>query len=567
MPTYNRWDQLIRVLDAYAAEAPAAPPFELLVCDDASSDATPEKVQAFAAEAPYPVRYLRQTHKGPAAARNMGVANAHAPIILFSDDDCIPTPGIITRHLGHVQPGVACIGQIVWHPDVTVTPFMRFLCPGVMFNFEGVTDHNNASYETFYTANASIMREDFLAAGGFDENFPAAAFEDTELGYRLAQRGQRFVYEPEAIVHHLHEMVLEKALQRSLVSGKSAAYAVTKHPELALSGDIALMRDQTLAPRFYHLALQYYHVIGLRQGLNERLGDEWVERLDAKLSDLPDYSAFRSRIETQYYDAVAYVRELERAYRDQKQAYAHLEEYTHYLESLRVVPQGIVQRNRLLRAAAKGKRLAFRIAGKGKRFLKRASRKARRTLGVPVAEAAPSSASTHAVTYLECSVPKTLEAGQVAQGLAQVRNDGSDAWMPQRWTDLAVNVAYHWATEDGQTLVWDGRRTALPCLVGPKDVVPLPFAIAAPETPGTYRLTLDLVQEHVMWFSEAGSPGPSFTVRVLPAGAASGEADDDDRAAEAADAVEPADSIPSSAGPELAAVHARPTAAPEDDLA
>ena len=40
IPTHNRWAQLRRVLDGYAGQCRSAPPFEVLVCDDASDDET-----------------------------------------------------------------------------------------------------------------------------------------------------------------------------------------------------------------------------------------------------------------------------------------------------------------------------------------------------------------------------------------------------------------------------------------------------------------------------------------------------------------------------------------------
>lgn len=514
MPTHNRGEQLVRVLEGYAREAKTAPPFEILICDDASTDDTPARVCAFAATVSFPVRYLHQEKKGPGAARNMGARAASAPIVLFTDDDCIPEPGIIERHLEHTTKGVATVGQIVWHPDLDITPFMRFLCPGVMFNFDSVTDRNNAPYDTFYTANASVSRFDFDCVGGFDEVFPAAAFEDTELAYRMHQAGVRFVYEPAATVLHLHTLTLEKALARAVVSGRSAAYAVCKHPELALSGDIALVRDQTLAPRFYHLALQYSYIVGLREGLHERLGDEWVATLEGQLEEHPSYADFRGRMETQYYDAVAYVRNMERALESQKEAYARLEHYVHYLESQRSASLALIQGNRVLRAAQKGVHIVRRTAGKGLRFARRAQRKALRSIGITPPTPSEIASPPYRVTYLESNIPDRLRPGELSEASVRLRNDGSDLWVPARWTSSPVNVSYHWQTEAGEDLVREGRRTALPRLVAARDMVHVPFFVEAPDQPGTHRLTLDLVHEGVTWFSDAGAPGPSFLVTV-----------------------------------------------------
>ncbi|HET8626929.1 MAG TPA: glycosyltransferase [Thermomicrobiales bacterium] len=307
IPTHNRWAQLSRVLAAYAELAPGEPPFEVIVCDDASDDETPGAVAAFAA--PYPLAYQRQEKKGPAAARNLGIRAARAETVILTDDDCIPQPGLVARHVARTRPGVATIGRIAWHPDLPVTPFMDFLCPGYMFDYDLIADPEDATFRCFYTANVSAARADLLAVGGFDERFPAAAYEDIELGYRLTQAGVRLVYEPAALIHHLHEMRLDRALGRQIVNGRSAAYAITKHPDLALDAGVPGLRDPTLPRRFFHAALDYYFMVGLQQGLQGAFGGEWADRLDDLLERYPKYA---QGVERQFFESLAYARRLER---------------------------------------------------------------------------------------------------------------------------------------------------------------------------------------------------------------------------------------------------------------
>src|SRR5690606_5465373 len=55
----------------------------------------------------------------------------------------------------------------------------------------------------FYTGNASLRAEHLRAVGGFDPSLRRA--EDVELAYRLADRGQRFHFVPEAVGYHFAE--------------------------------------------------------------------------------------------------------------------------------------------------------------------------------------------------------------------------------------------------------------------------------------------------------------------------------------------------------------------------
>ncbi len=329
MPTHNRWGQLRQTLEGYREVAFPRDAFEVLVCDDASDDDTPEQIRSFAATAPYTLRYLRQEKKGPAAARNLGINAATAPIVVLTDDDCVPDAQLLARHAASSRQGIATIGYIAWHPDITVTPFMAFLSPGYRFNFAQITDPQDATFRCFYTANVSAWRADLLALGGFDEGFPAAAYEDIELGYRLHKAGVRLVYDHEAIIYHLHEMRLAGMLRSQVVNGRSAAYAVSKHPELAVEAGVTGLRNPGVPRRFYGAALDYYFVAGLEQGLQGRFGDEWADKLDDILSATP---AYRESIERQFFDAEAYALRLEERVAQLEGAYGALARHTDALD-------------------------------------------------------------------------------------------------------------------------------------------------------------------------------------------------------------------------------------------
>ncbi|MFN8536632.1 MAG: glycosyltransferase [Thermomicrobiales bacterium] len=308
IPTYNRWDKLRRVLDGYREQSIPAADFEVLVCDDGSTDETPDRVRAYAQDTPYTLRHLRQENSGPATARNRGLRAAEAPVVVLTDDDCVPRADFLARHLASTRRGIATIGYIDWHPEIDVTPFMAFLSPGYRFNFAQITDPQHATFRCFYTANVSVWRDDVLALDGFDEHFPAAAYEDIELGYRLHKAGIRLVYDELAIIDHLHEMRLEGMLRSQVINGQSAAYAVQKHPELAIEAGIPGLRDPGITRRFYRAALDYYFVAGLQRGLKEEFGGEWAAHLGEMLDAQP---AYRQGIEHQFFQAQDYALRLE----------------------------------------------------------------------------------------------------------------------------------------------------------------------------------------------------------------------------------------------------------------
>jgi glycosyltransferase involved in cell wall biosynthesis len=84
-PTFNRADLLERVFRSLARQT--FRDFEWLVIDDGSTDHTQERVMALAAEADFPVRYLRQEHRHKKAAFNHGVRQARGSLLVALDDD------------------------------------------------------------------------------------------------------------------------------------------------------------------------------------------------------------------------------------------------------------------------------------------------------------------------------------------------------------------------------------------------------------------------------------------------------------------------------------------------
>jgi GT2 family glycosyltransferase len=155
---------------------------------------------------------LRAARPGASAARNLGWRTAQAPLILFLDDDIVPTPGLVARHLDRnrrdpaVEVGV--LGAVRWSPRVKVTAFMRWLETGVQFDYSTI-DSVDAEWQRFYSCNASVKRELLDRVGGFDEERFPFGYEDLELARRMSEHGFRLRFAEAAIGEHLKTETLE----------------------------------------------------------------------------------------------------------------------------------------------------------------------------------------------------------------------------------------------------------------------------------------------------------------------------------------------------------------------
>jgi O-antigen ligase len=116
----------------------------------------------------------------------------------------------------------------------------------------------------------------------------------------------------------------------------------------------------------------------------------------------------------------------------------------------------------------------------------------------------------------------TAHAGEAAIVPVRLENMGDRVWSASGANPFALS--YHLTQPDGTTVTYDGPRTSFPVDVPPGGALDLQAQVVAPQTPGTYLVEWDEVQEHVTWFSWAGSPVAVTYLKVGDAQAANDHA-------------------------------------------
>jgi glycosyltransferase involved in cell wall biosynthesis len=227
IPTYNRVELLAKALAGYEKQSSPELIEELLVVDDGSTDGTAAFVRTFCGETRLPVRYVKQSNKGPAAARNLGLSEAKSRLVLFTDSDIIPSHDLVEQHSvwhrKHPAIHSAVLGYVTWSPEVNPTPFMRWYGEDAMlFAYRAARGRTELDYRFFYTCNVSVKTAFLREYGHFNESFRSAAYEDTELGYRLSKHGMTLRYNSAAVGYH-HQFFSFAAACRKARANANAA--------------------------------------------------------------------------------------------------------------------------------------------------------------------------------------------------------------------------------------------------------------------------------------------------------------------------------------------------------
>jgi SpoIID/LytB domain protein len=114
-------------------------------------------------------------------------------------------------------------------------------------------------------------------------------------------------------------------------------------------------------------------------------------------------------------------------------------------------------------------------------------------------------------TYTVPTPPTALVQGASAQVAITLQNIGNETWNAAGANP--VNLSYHWYDAAGNTVMWNGSRTPLVTDVATGASRTLTASVAAPSTPGAFRLHFALVKEGVAWFAQSAG----YAVQVASA--------------------------------------------------
>lgn len=217
----NAAGSIHRSLGSLADQTATRGSFEVIVVDDGSEDGTAAEAAGFDG-----VKVISAgRHVGLPAARNLGIDAASAPLLAFTDDDCVVDRRYIELGLERAasEPDAAILACRTVIPLTDAPGIAELLDAARHFDQEGYIQNGYAAGGSMWVRTA-----DARAIGGFNDRLEAYGGEDYEFCRLLTSRGARIVYAPEVRQEHPPRRSLGELASKSWRLGKCFV-AIRRH--------------------------------------------------------------------------------------------------------------------------------------------------------------------------------------------------------------------------------------------------------------------------------------------------------------------------------------------------
>lgn len=243
----NASSHLPCLLEALRLQTLSRRDFEFVLVDDASSDGTPDIGRTW----PGSLVIESPTHVGLPRGRNIGIRACRAPIIAFTDADCVPDRDWLERGIERMEHD----GADILAGGITI-PIDHDDSTAAFVDSATYLDQERYARRGFGAgANLWVRRDVFERAGYFNEELEAYGGDEEDLCHRAVANGARLVYAPEAHVRHPPRRRLRDLMRKAYRLGyglaahrRHNAGPLGQHPRMFLQ-----WRSYTPSRRIYNL--------------------------------------------------------------------------------------------------------------------------------------------------------------------------------------------------------------------------------------------------------------------------------------------------------------------------
>jgi len=216
--------------------------FEIIIVDN--SDKTNVKSSALK----YSLKYIKlNKNYGLSLARNIGIKFAKGNIVIFLDDDAIPAPDFVEKHINAYKE--YNIYGLRGKAIPATHSFYNYLAGLYNLGDEVIPCH------ICLEGNSSFKREILIKIGGFNSELKGAGgHEGLELTYRFFNKYKdksKLVYYPKAIIYHDGANTFYKYIKKILRSTRHSELITARFPRIwEFYSEYDLKPKKLTAPNF-----------------------------------------------------------------------------------------------------------------------------------------------------------------------------------------------------------------------------------------------------------------------------------------------------------------------------
>ena len=213
IPTYNRSTMIEKTLHSFLNQTLDERQYEIIVCDNNSSDDTKKVVSNIIEIYPKRVRYLFEPRQGVHFARNTSAKHASGDILYFTDDDMVAEKNLLEEllKLFDLDEAIGTVTGLVLPlfdepPPKWVKKYLHNYLLSLTDSHRQEKIIVSKSDCGIYSCHQAIKKEVFFRAGGFNpENTQGVWVGDGETGLniKIKELGYLFGYSSSSIIHHM----------------------------------------------------------------------------------------------------------------------------------------------------------------------------------------------------------------------------------------------------------------------------------------------------------------------------------------------------------------------------
>jgi glycosyltransferase involved in cell wall biosynthesis len=217
--TYNRQAEIGVCLDSLYDQD--YPDYEIVVVDDASTDATPQRLDAYRSR-PDTQIVRNQTNRGVSGARNVGIRRATGVIVAFTDDDCIAPQGWLSELvMGFgVDDRIVMVGGRV--DDAEPTNIFGVAAKGLYY----IADQDR--FDRLPTGGNLACLRAYALENPFDETLKYGA-DDYDFCQTCLAKGHKIYFRYSARTLHRHRTTFRGLVRQRYLVGRTLIWFRLKH--------------------------------------------------------------------------------------------------------------------------------------------------------------------------------------------------------------------------------------------------------------------------------------------------------------------------------------------------